>query len=72
MKEAPELPELEDDSVKATEAEARELNGSHGEAEQREIAKAMEAMPFQNLTVIEVMQDRSVGFIFGLAGSTLV
>ena len=63
MKEAPELPELEDDSVKATEAEARELNGSHGEAEQREIAKAMEAMHFQNLTVIEVMQDRSVGSI---------
>ena len=63
MKEVPELPELEDDAAMVTKEEAQELNCSRGDAEEGEIAKSTEAMHFQNLTVVDVMQDRSVGSI---------
>ena len=63
MKEAPELPELEEETEMVTAGEAEGVNRDRGESEDGEIAKSTEAMHFQNLTVVEVMQSRPVGSI---------
>ena len=57
------MPELEKETEMAMAEEAEGVNRDRGESEDGEIAKSTEAMRFQNLTVVEVMQSRSVGSI---------